>query len=193
MFGLKRRRRNRLRRQAFPAEWSTAIHVNVRYYDLLTPAEQIELHGHVQVLLYEKPFEGCGGLALTEEIRATIAAQAAILLLGRQTNYYPKLRTILVYPTKYVAEVTHSLPDGTVVEGPEARGSARPGTAGRWCSRGTTCCAAAQIPQTPITWSSMSSLISSTANPARTRARPTCPRARPAPDGPASSSTSSVD
>jgi len=121
MFGLKRRRRNRLRRQAFPAEWSEAIHANVRYYDLLTSAEQMELHGHVQVLLYEKPFEGCGGLALTEEIRATIAAQAAILLLGRQTNYYPKLRTILVYPTKYVAEVTHRLPDGTVIEGPEAR------------------------------------------------------------------------
>jgi Mlc titration factor MtfA (ptsG expression regulator) len=121
MFGLKRRRRQRLRRQAFPARWSTAIQTNVPYYHLLTPAEQVELYGHVLILMHEKRFEGCGGLSVTDEIRATIAAQAAILLLGRETDYYPKLRTILVYPTKYIAETARRLPGGMIIEGPEAR------------------------------------------------------------------------
>jgi len=121
MFGLKSRRRNRLRAQAIPAQWSAAIQSNVPYFHLLTPAERVELFGHVQVLVHEKPFEGCGGLVVTDEVRVTIAAQAAILLLGRQTDYYPKLRTILVYPAKYVAEVARPLPGGAVLAGPEAR------------------------------------------------------------------------
>jgi Mlc titration factor MtfA (ptsG expression regulator) len=121
MFGFKRRRRQRLRRQAFPADWSVAIQTNVPYYHLLTPAEQVELYENVLVLLHEKRFEGCGGLSLSDEIRATIAAQAAVLLLNRETNYFPKLRTILVYPTKYVAEVNRMLPGGVGIAGPEAR------------------------------------------------------------------------
>ena len=68
--------------------------------------------GHVQVFLAEKKFEGCGGLNLTDEIRLTIATQACLLLLHRETDYYPELSTILVYPSTYVAHwETH-------VEGP---------------------------------------------------------------------------
>src|SRR5439155_2859452 len=44
--------------------------------------------------------EGCGGLQLTDEIRVTIAAHAALLLIGR-AHYYPRLITILVYPDSY--------------------------------------------------------------------------------------------
>jgi Mlc titration factor MtfA (ptsG expression regulator) len=41
---------------------------------------------------------------MTDEIRLGIAAQACMLLLNRKVTYYPKLSTILVYPTAYVAE-----------------------------------------------------------------------------------------
>ncbi len=121
MFGLKHRRRKRLLEQEFPPDWPAIIRTHVPYYARLTPAEQAELRGHVQVLVHEKPLEGCGGLEITDEIRVTIAAQAGVLLLNRPTDYYPKLRTILVYPMKYLAEVTRRMPDGTVMEGPEAR------------------------------------------------------------------------
>ena len=63
-----------------------------------------ELLGHVQVFLAEKRFEGCGGLAINDEIRVTIAAQACLLLLHRRTDYFPGLQTILVYPTTYMVE-----------------------------------------------------------------------------------------
>ena len=55
----------------------------------------------MQVFLSDKTFEGCGGLEITEEIRVTIAAQACMLLLGRETKVYPKLKTVLVYPHTY--------------------------------------------------------------------------------------------
>lgn len=122
MFGFfKRRRRKRLRTQPLPEAWQGLIQRNVPHYRLLTDAEREELAGHTQVLLAEKYFEGCGGLEMTDEIRVTVAVQAALLLLNRDTDYYPRLSSILVYPARYVADTTRRLPDGTVVEGEEIR------------------------------------------------------------------------
>ena len=42
-----------------------------------------------KIFVAEKTFEGCGGLAITDEIKVTIAAQACLLLLHRETEYYP--------------------------------------------------------------------------------------------------------
>ncbi len=66
-----------------------------------------QLHGHINVFVAEKEFEGCDGLVITDEICATIAAQACLLLLNRETNYFPGVTTILVYPETYVAPQTH--------------------------------------------------------------------------------------
>ena len=81
-----------------------------------------ELEGHVAVFLAAKRFEGAGGLAVTDEIRVTIAAQACLLVLGRcEGEPYPELVTIVVYPRAYVAKVTRPGEGGVVVEGHEVR------------------------------------------------------------------------
>ncbi|UCD75271.1 MAG: zinc-dependent peptidase [Phycisphaerales bacterium] len=121
MFGFKRRRRERIRQRPFPPQWLTIIERNVPYYSRLPREAQAELRGHILVFLDEKRFEGCGGLELTDEIRLTIAAQACILLLNRETKYYPGLKSIYVYPHAYVAEAKVRLPDGTVIEGGQVR------------------------------------------------------------------------
>jgi MtfA peptidase len=122
MFGrFRNRRRERLRSQPFPPAWLTIIERNVSIYDRLPQADQRELHGHIQVFLAEKHFEGCGGLELTDEIKVTIAAQACLLLLHRETSYYPRLITILVYPHAYVAKSVESIGGGIVLEGETAR------------------------------------------------------------------------
>lgn len=123
MFGFKRRKRRRIRRRAFPAEWLEVLQRNLPYYGLLRPEEQKELQGHVQVFLDEKRFEGCGGLEMTDEIRVTVAAQACILLLGRETDYYPRMESILVYPHEYLAPASRprQLPGGIVTEGADTR------------------------------------------------------------------------
>jgi len=121
MFGLKAMRRKRLREKPLPREWVEIIRRNLPYYRQLPEGDRQELHGHIQVLLAEKHFEGCGGLELTDEIRVTVAAHACILLLHRRANYYPKLTSILVYPQAYVARKVEKDPNGLVSELDETR------------------------------------------------------------------------
>lgn len=121
MFGRRRRRRARLRATPPPPGWAAILERNFKHFRHLSPADRAELLGLMQVFLDEKHFEGCGGLELTEEIEVTIAAQACLLLLHRETDFYPGLDSILVYPAAYVASATRRLPDGTVEEGEQAR------------------------------------------------------------------------
>ena len=121
MFGFRRRRRARLRAQPFPDAWVAAMDANVPYCRLLTPADRQELQGDIAVFLAEKRFEGCGGLEMTDEIRVTVAAQACLLLLHRENDDYPGLRSILVYPGVYSAPARRAGPGGHAVEAVQAR------------------------------------------------------------------------
>lgn len=121
MFGFKKWRRNRVRNRPFPKDWVEIIRKNAPYYSLLTPEEQTELHGCIQIFLDEKHFEGCNGQEITDEIRLTIAANACFLILNRETDYYPNLQTILVYPTEFQVEETYDFEDGTVIEESDVR------------------------------------------------------------------------
>jgi hypothetical protein len=121
MFIFKKWRRDRIARRPFPPAWLPIIEKNVPLYKKLSQADQQELQRYILIFLSEKRFEGCGGLAITDEIKLTIAAQACILLLHRQTDYYPGLRTVLVYPSAYVAHQIEYLASGVVAEGPQMR------------------------------------------------------------------------
>jgi Mlc titration factor MtfA (ptsG expression regulator) len=100
---LKKRRRQELRRLPFPEPWRNLLLRRFPVYAWLPAADKEELEGHIQVFLAEKNFEGCGGQEITDEIKVLITAQACLLLLHRDTDYYPGLRSILVYPSTYVA------------------------------------------------------------------------------------------
>ena len=112
--------------------------------------------------LAEKHLEGCGGLKLTDVIRVTIAAQACLLLLHRETEYYPRLVTILVYPSAYVARSIEPIGGGFVLEGEVGLlGEAQKRPAWSSC-RGTTCGPGPPISTMGRTSSCTSSRISST-------------------------------
>lgn len=111
---IKRRRRNRLLASALAEQFWAIIDRRVPLIRSLSSEDRAKLGGIINVLLREKRFEGCGGLVITDEIRVTIAAQAALLLLNRETEFYPTLRTILVYPAAYAATVEHVNADGSV-------------------------------------------------------------------------------
>lgn len=114
-------RRSRLRALPLPAEWERVIERNIAFFDRLSPADRRELFGHTQILLAEKHFEGCDGLELTDEIRVTVAAYASLLLLHRSTDYYPRLTSILIYPSAYVASGERYQGDGIWEEGDVVR------------------------------------------------------------------------
>ncbi|MDZ7333585.1 MAG: zinc-dependent peptidase [candidate division KSB1 bacterium] len=121
MLPFKKYRRRKLMNKPFPVEWLTILQRNVPYYRRLSVSEQKELQGLIQIFIAEKQFEGCGGLQITDEIKVTIAAQACMLLLGRETDIYPTLRSILVYPSAYLAPTKYIEGDLLVTETLEAR------------------------------------------------------------------------
>ena len=121
MFLFKKWRRKKIAARVFPTGWLSIIEANVSIYRRLPMADKEELRRHILIFLDEKSFVGCGGLAITDEIRVTIAAQACVLLLHRQTDYYPGLHSILVYPAAYIAKETRHLPGGIVEEGFDVR------------------------------------------------------------------------
>lgn len=117
---LKARRRRALQQTPLGQAQRAIIDRNVAYASRLTDAERSELEGLVQVFLAEKTIEGCGGLELTDEIRVTIAAQACVLLLHRDTDVYPELESILVYPHAFKVKARRA-EGGVVVESDDAR------------------------------------------------------------------------
>ncbi|MEO8706353.1 MAG: M90 family metallopeptidase [Kofleriaceae bacterium] len=99
---LQERRRRRILAEPFPPEWDRYIEDNVAIARRLDPASRVRLRELVQVFIAEKHWEGCGGLELTEEMQVTIAAQAAVLVLGRDDSLYKDVRSILVYPSTVI-------------------------------------------------------------------------------------------
>jgi len=118
---LRKRRRRGLEATPLEASWRAVIERNLVVHDLLPQADLRELEGKTRVLLEEKSFEGCGGLDLTDDHRVTIAAYGALLLLHRETDYYPRLHSILVYPSAFLAPVRHAVGEVAGIETDEER------------------------------------------------------------------------
>ena len=114
MFLLKQIRRRAMRSREFPSAWASFLLDNVPLYRILPAADRAELHGHIQVFLAEKQFEGGLGLTVTDEMRLTVAAQACLLILRLDRDYFPQLSSIIIYPGGFVAR-RHDVDEGGVV------------------------------------------------------------------------------
>ena len=108
----KEHQRNKIKRVPFKKEWRKVLQKRMPYFKQMPADLQLQLKQHINVFLSEKDFVGCNGVEITDEIRVTVAAQACLLLMNRKTNYYPKLRTILVYPRAFVKNQQNINTDG---------------------------------------------------------------------------------
>ena len=70
------------------------------------------------VFVGEKAFVGCGGFQVTRETKVAIAAQACLLVVGRNTHVYDRLHSVLVYPSQFVVPGEWHDEDGVVTEEP---------------------------------------------------------------------------
>src|SRR6185312_8647380 len=98
---LRKRRRRKILAEPFPIRWEAFLRTNVAHYARLSPDEQSRLRDIARVLIAEKQWEGARGLFVTEEMKVTIAAQAALLILGLDHDYYSRVDSIVVYPGKF--------------------------------------------------------------------------------------------
>jgi Mlc titration factor MtfA (ptsG expression regulator) len=112
----RRRQRRRAFDEALPEPMRRAIARNVPVTRQLPAGLRQRLDGLVISFLREKEFVGCNGLVITDEIRATIAAQACLLLLGRPGSLYDELLSILVYPGAFWVEDEVHDEDGLVTQ-----------------------------------------------------------------------------
>lgn len=96
---LRNRRRKRILRTPFPEAWRACLRDRVRFYRRLDDDERERLERIAQVLVAEKSWEGCGGFAMSDEVKVQIAAQAALLILELEHEYYRSVDSILVYPS----------------------------------------------------------------------------------------------
>ena len=109
-------RRARLRRQPFSAAWRDILRRRMPAFARLPVDLQLQVKKHVQVLVAEKPFIGCAGLVVTDEMRVLISAQAALLLLNRGAGYFDNLRQVLVYPGAFIVNRTEPGEGGVMHE-----------------------------------------------------------------------------
>jgi Mlc titration factor MtfA (ptsG expression regulator) len=118
---LTSRRRRKLLASAFPDAWLRYMRQNVALYALLSDAEQGKLRDDLRVFISEKNWEGCGGMAVSDEVKVTIAAQACLLLLAIEHDYFGRVRSILVYPSGYRSPSERHVQGGTIEESDEGR------------------------------------------------------------------------
>jgi hypothetical protein len=92
--------RRQLLDQPFPEQWQPIVQ-GLPFFRSLDERGQRRIRDDLRVLIEEKDWEGCAGLEMTDEIRVTIAAQASLLLLNIEHEYYKRVKSILVYPSAY--------------------------------------------------------------------------------------------
>jgi Mlc titration factor MtfA (ptsG expression regulator) len=114
----------RLPADPVPDDWRNILARNVPLAPGTQPADTDHLLRVARLLLAEVPFEGCGGLELTDEIRVTIAATAALLLYRLPYPRFTKLVRVLVYPDIFVPVRSPSRRDVLITEDDPSLGQA---------------------------------------------------------------------
>ncbi len=100
IFGwLKARRRRALLATPAPRQWETWLVEDLPFYRRLEPRERRKLVDLARVFIQEKHWEGRDGLELTDRIKLSIAAQACLLILHIEHDYYRRVGSVFVYPT----------------------------------------------------------------------------------------------
>ncbi len=100
-----------------PGTWRPLIEERVPLARKLTAEEWDRLLGLVSGFVQEKNFEGIDGLAITEEIKVIVAAQACLLLLHLDMGPFPGVKSIILYPGTFVPKASQL--DGHVGLEPE--------------------------------------------------------------------------
>ena len=99
---LKTERRNEWLSKLQPPAWEGWLRENVWQFSQLDDRQRQRVREFVCVLFHEKNWEGGGGHAVTDEMRVTIAGQAALSTLGfEKPFYFDRLKSIIVYSGSY--------------------------------------------------------------------------------------------
>jgi Mlc titration factor MtfA (ptsG expression regulator) len=108
------RRRRILRQHAVPELLWQGVVARLSLLRGMTPDELRRLRDLTTLFLHAKQMSGAGGLAVTDGMRVTIAAQACLPILNLDLDYYDGWVEIIVYPDEFVPEYEYTDEDGLV-------------------------------------------------------------------------------
>lgn len=100
----------------FKEAWVTLLQSNLPLYERLPTELKETLHRKIGQLIATTFFEGCGGLELTDEMILTVSAQACMLVLAHEGAPYPRLKTVLLYPSAFTTNHESVGPGGTIIQ-----------------------------------------------------------------------------
>lgn len=112
-FARWRRGRAAQRSPVSAAEWSAVIQ-RFSFLRALNADEQSRLRDLVAAFLNEKSLQGAGGLAISRDIELVIAAQACLLVLNLDLEYYDDWIEIIVYPDEFIVDHEYMDEDGVM-------------------------------------------------------------------------------
>ncbi len=85
----------------FKDEWLPMLEANLPLYHKLPDDVKQRLHQKIGQFIATTYFEGCGDLELTEEMILTVAGQACLLVVNYEGAPYPRLNSVLLYPSTF--------------------------------------------------------------------------------------------
>lgn len=93
-----------LRKKRIPIGlWQSSVD-RLPVFQRLTNTELNRLRGLSSLFLHEKAINGARGLEVTEEMRIQVAAQASLLILNLDLDYYDGWHEIIIYPDSFVVQ-----------------------------------------------------------------------------------------
>ena len=99
---LENQRRKTLVAEPFPRAWHAWLRRNVRQYRHLERQKQARVRQVTKVFVAEKTWVGGSGFSVTDEMKVTVAGQAALLVLGMEEPYYfDGVQSIILYEGPY--------------------------------------------------------------------------------------------
>lgn len=110
-----------LLKEPVPHEWADILRRNVALYGLIGKAERSRLQSILRIFIAEKNWEGCNGQEVDDEVKVTIAGNAAMMLLGMKHDYFSHIPSILVYPSGYQNPAERRAGVGMILESKSAR------------------------------------------------------------------------
>lgn len=112
-----RARRERLEAGFLP-EWRELLSTRMRTWNQLDDTERERLEYLALGLMVDLRWEAANGFEITDEVQVTIAADAAVIILGLPDDSFRRIHSVLVHPTTVVMRGEHSQVRGLVSDGP---------------------------------------------------------------------------
>lgn len=96
---IRNRRRQSILCKPFSLDWDALLSRRVRHFRFLPAEQRHRVEQITRILVAEKEWAGVGGFEVTEDMRVTIAGQAAVMVSGYSNPYFfDRLDTLVIHP-----------------------------------------------------------------------------------------------